>query len=318
MRDHFGRKVNYMRISITDLCNLRCVYCMPEAGVPKRRHATNLTFEAIEALVRAGAEMGIDKIRLTGGEPLVRRGVLELVEKIGAIPGIRDFAMTTNGILLPAMARDLKRAGLDRVNISLDTFEPEKYAKITRCGRLEDALAGIEAATAAGLTPIKLNTVLIKGFNDDEIEAFVDYTKDHAVDVRFIELMPLGQGADYAFGQYLSGDAVLERAPELTPVVAAPGAPARLFELPGARGRVGLINPISHRFCADCNRIRVTADGKLKPCLHSDEELDVAALHQAGKSYREILEMAVTAKPERHHIDERETIKKRNMNEIGG
>ncbi len=318
MRDHFGRKVNYMRISITDLCNLRCVYCMPEAGVPKRRHATNLTFEAIEALVRAGAEMGIDKIRLTGGEPLVRRGVLELVEKIGAIPGIRDFAMTTNGILLPVMARDLKRAGLDRVNISLDTFEPEKYAKITRCGRLEDALAGIEAAREAGLTPIKLNTVLIKGFNDDEIEAFVDYTKDHAVDVRFIELMPLGQGADYAFGQYLSGGAVLERAPELTPVAAAPGAPARLFKLPGARGKVGLINPISHRFCADCNRIRLTADGKLKPCLHSDEELDVAALRQAGKSYREILEMAVTAKPERHHIDERETIKKRNMNEIGG
>lgn len=218
--------------------------------------------------------------------------------------------MTTNGILLPAMARDLKRAGLDRVNISLDTFEPEKYAKITRCGRLEDALAGIEAAREAGLTPIKLNTVLIKGFNDDEIEAFVDYTKDHAVDVRFIELMPLGQGADYAFGQYLSGDAVLERVPALTPVAAAPGAPARLFELPGARGKVGLINPISHRFCADCNRIRLTADGKLKPCLHSDEELDVAALRKAGKSYREILEMAVTAKPERHHIDERETIKK--------
>ena len=295
MRDHFGRKVNYMRISITDLCNLRCVYCMPEEGVPKRRHATNLSFEEIEALVRAGVDMGIDKIRLTGGEPLVRAGVLDLVKKIGAIPGIKDFAMTTNGILLPQMARDLKAAGLRRVNISLDTFDPEKYARITRCGRLEDALAGIDAAVAAGLTPLKINTVLIKGFNDDEIEAFVHYTKTRPVEVRFIELMPLGDGAEYAFGQYMPGEAVLARVPELVPAASPPGAPARL-----------------------CNRIRLTADGKLKPCLHSDEELDVKALRRAGRSYREILEMAVSAKPERHHIDEHETIKKRNMNEIGG
>lgn len=318
MRDHFGRKVNYMRISITDLCNLRCVYCMPEEGVPKRRHATNLSFEEIEALVRAGVDMGIDKIRLTGGEPLVRAGVLDLVKKIGAIPGIKDFAMTTNGILLPQMARDLKAAGLRRVNISLDTFDPEKYARITRCGRLEDALAGIDAAVSAGLTPLKINTVLIKGFNDDEIEAFVDYTRKNPVEVRFIELMPLGEGAEYAFGQYMPGEAVLARVPELVPAASAPGAPARLCTLPGALGKVGLINPISHRFCSDCNRIRLTADGKLKPCLHSDEELDVKALCRAGRSYGEILEMAVSAKPERHHIDEHETIKKRNMNEIGG
>ena len=318
MRDHFGRKVNYLRISITDLCNLRCVYCMPEEGVPKRRHATNLSFEEIEALVRAGADMGIDKIRLTGGEPLVRAGVLDLVKKLGAIPGIRDFAMTTNGILLPEMAADLKAAGLRRVNISLDTFDPEKYARITRCGRLEDALAGIDAAVAAGLTPLKINTVLIKGFNDDEIEAFVHYTKTRPVEVRFIELMPLGDGAEYAFGQYMPGEAVLARVPELVPAASPPGAPARLCTLPGALGKVGLINPISHRFCSDCNRIRLTADGKLKPCLHSDEELDVKALRGAGWSYREILEMAVSDKPERHHIDEHETIKKRNMNEIGG
>lgn len=318
MRDHFGRKVNYLRISITDLCNLRCVYCMPEEGVPKRRHATNLSFEEIEALVRAGVGMGIDKIRLTGGEPLVRAGVLELVQKIGAIPGIKDFAMTTNGILLPKMARDLKAAGLRRVNISLDTFDADKYARITRCGRLADALAGIDAAVDAGLTPLKINTVLIKGFNDDEIEAFVHYTKTHPVEVRFIELMPLGEGAEYAFGQYMPGEAVLERVPELVPAASAPGAPARLCTLPGALGKVGLINPISHRFCSDCNRIRLTADGKIKPCLHSDEELDVAALRKDGKSYEEILEMAVSVKPERHHIDEHETIKKRNMNEIGG
>lgn len=318
MRDHFGRKVNYLRISITDLCNLRCVYCMPEEGVPKRRHATNLSFEEIEALVRAGADMGIDKIRLTGGEPLVRAGVLDLVKKLGAIPGIKDFAMTTNGILLPEMAADLKAAGLRRVNISLDTFDPEKYARITRCGRLEDALAGIDAAVSAGLTPLKINTVLIKGFNDDEIEAFVDYTRKNPVEVRFIELMPLGEGAEYAFGQYMPGEAVLARVPELVPSASAPGAPARLCTLPGALGKVGLISPISHRFCSDCNRIRLTADGKIKPCLHSDEELDVKALRRAGRSYGEILEMAVSAKPERHHIDEHETIKKRNMNEIGG
>lgn len=318
MKDNYGRKVDYLRISVTDLCNFRCVYCMPKEEVTKRQHRANLTFEEIEGLVRAGVNLGIRKIRLTGGEPLMRKGIVELVKRIGAISEIADFAMTTNGILLPEMARDLKAAGLDRVNISLDTFSAEKYATITRCGKLEDALAGIEAAKTAGLTPVKINAVLIRGFNDDEISRFVNYTRHNSVDIRFIELMPLGDGAEYAFGQYIPGEAVLDQVPELVSLGAVAGAPARLYQLPGAVGKIGLINPISHRFCTDCNRIRLTADGKLKPCLHSDEEIDVMQLRRQGQSYEEILKAAIVLKPERHYIDKKETIKKRNMNEIGG
>ncbi|MEG0377563.1 MAG: GTP 3',8-cyclase MoaA [Eubacterium sp.] len=319
MKDDFGRKINYMRISITDLCNLRCIYCMPEDGVSKRTHRTNLSFEEIIDLVNAGVSLGIDKIRLTGGEPLVRRGVLDLVERIGQISGIRDFAMTTNGILLPEMAKDLKEAGLKRLNISLDTMNPEKYTKITRIGHLNQALDGIEAAKEAGFSPLKINIVLIKGFNDDEIERFVDFTRENPVEIRFIELMPLGESTQYAFGQYLSNDTVIERVPELQLLQGADSSgPAKRYRLPGAVGTVGLINPISHLFCSDCNRIRVTTDGKIKPCLHSDLELDIKKLKGEGLSYAEIVTLAIGAKPERHYIDQNETIKKRNMNEIGG
>ncbi|MEG0074279.1 MAG: GTP 3',8-cyclase MoaA [Eubacterium sp.] len=319
MKDHFGRKINYMRISITDLCNLRCVYCMPEAGISKYKHTHNLSFENIEALVRAGISLGIDKIRLTGGEPLVRRGVLDLVKKIGAIPGVRDFAMTTNGILLPQMADDLKAAGLKRLNISLDTLNAEKYKKVTRWGKLEDALGGIKAAKNAGFTPLKINVVLIKGFNDDEIESFVDMTREEPIEIRFIELMPLGDSTDYAASQYLSNDVVLERISMLKQVEdKVQSGPAKRYQLPGAKGTVGLINPISHLFCSDCNRIRVTTDGKIKPCLHSDREIDILQLKKEGLSDVEILKQAIEAKPERHHIDENQTIKNRNMNEIGG
>lgn len=319
MKDQYGRKINYMRLSITDLCNLRCVYCMPEEGIEKRHHVKNLSFEEMVDLVKAGVALGIDKIRLTGGEPLVRHGIVELVREIGEIPGIKDLTMTTNGILLPKYAKDLKAAGLNRVNISLDTFDPEKYHKITRWGHVEDVLAGIEAAKEAGLDPIKINVVLIKGFNDNEIETFVNYTKDNPVDVRFIELMPLGEGSDYAEHQYISNDEVLKRVPELQPFVEdEKSGPAEYYQLPGAKGHVGLINPISKHFCKECNRIRVTTDGKIKPCLHSDYEIDVLALRKEGKTYEEILLKAIKDKPEKHHIDENERQLLRNMNEIGG
>jgi cyclic pyranopterin phosphate synthase len=292
---------------------------MPEEGVQKHPHVQNLSFEEILTLVKAGVSLGIDKIRLTGGEPLVRRGVVELVREIGAIPGIRDLTMTTNGILLPKYAKALKKAGLMRVNISLDTFDPQKYHQITRWGQLEDVLAGIEAAREAGMRPIKINTVLIKGFNDDEIETFVNFTRDHEVDVRFIELMPLGESSGFAENRYLSNDEVLKRVPALEPVIEVnQSGPAEYYRLPGAKGRVGLINPISKHFCKQCNRIRVTADGKIKPCLHSDREIDLVALHKAGKSYEEILLLAIGEKPEQHHINENEKQLLRNMNEIGG
>ncbi|HEY5537075.1 MAG TPA: GTP 3',8-cyclase MoaA [Acetobacterium sp.] len=319
MKDQYGRKINYMRLSITDLCNLRCEYCMPEEGIEKRPHKKNLSFEEMVDLVKAGVAMGIDKIRLTGGEPLVRHGIVELVKEIGQIPGIKDLTMTTNGILLPKYAKELKAAGLTRVNISLDTFDAEKFHKITRLGHVEDVFAGIKAAKEVGLSPIKINVVLINGFNDDEIETFVNYTMDNEVDVRFIELMPLGQSSDFAEHKYLSNDEVLKRVPELQPFnEKEKSGPAEYYQLPGAKGRVGLINPISKHFCKECNRIRVTTDGKIKPCLHSDHEIDILALRKEGKTYEEILLKAIEDKPEKHHINEHEKQLLRNMNEIGG
>ena len=319
MKDHYGRKINYMRISITDLCNLRCVYCMPEEGIEKHSHQKNLSFEEILELIKAGVSLGVNKIRLTGGEPLVRHGIVDLVRRIGEIPGIEDLTMTTNGILLPKYAKDLKAAGLTRVNISLDTFDPEKYHQITRWGHLEDVLAGIAAAKDAGMAPIKINTVLIKDFNDNEIETFVNYTRDEPVDVRFIELMPLGESSGFAENKYLSNDEVLKRMPALVPLLEPDKTgPAEYYQLPGAKGRVGLINPISKHFCSECNRIRITTDGKIKPCLHSDYEIDLVALHQFGKTYQEILQQAIDEKPERHHIKEHEKQLLRNMNQIGG
>lgn len=319
MKDLYGRKINYMRLSITDLCNLRCVYCMPEEGVEKRLHKKNLSFEEMIGLVKAGVALGIDKIRLTGGEPLVRHGIVELVREIGQIKGIKDLTMTTNGILLAKYAKDLKAAGLNRVNISLDTFDPEKYHTITRWGHVEDVFEGIEAAKEAGLHPIKINAVLINGFNDDEIETFVNYTRNNAVDVRFIELMPLGESPGFAENKYISNDEVLKRVPELEPIVQREkSSPAEYYRLPGAKGRIGLINPISKHFCKECNRIRVTTDGKIKPCLHSNQEIDILALRKEGLTYEEILLKAIEEKPEKHHINENEKQLLRNMNEIGG
>lgn len=319
MKDFFGRKINYMRISITDLCNLRCVYCMPEEGIEKYEHSKNLSFEEIIDIVKAGITLGVDKIRLTGGEPLVRRGIVNLVHDIASIKGIKDLAMTTNGILLPIYAQYLKDAGLNRVNISLDTFDPEKFHKITRKGQIEDVFLGIEAAKKAGFSPIKINTVLIKGFNDDEIEKFVNYTIDNAVEVRFIELMPLGQSADYSEGQYISNDTILEKNPLLKHFEKNNGmSHVKYYKLKDAKGCVGLINSISNNFCKGCNRIRLTADGKIKPCLHSDFEIDVVALKKKGFSYEEIIKKAIDEKPERHYIDDDKKQVLRNMNEIGG
>ncbi|MGL4607352.1 MAG: GTP 3',8-cyclase MoaA [Eubacteriaceae bacterium] len=319
MKDHYGRKINYMRLSVTDLCNLRCVYCMPEEGIEKHEHNENLRFEEIIDLVKAGVAQGITKIRLTGGEPLVRRGIIDLVREIGNIEGINDLTMTTNGVLLSKYAQDLKDAGLSRVNISLDTFDPKKFSEITRKGKIEDVFKGIEAAKKVDLYPIKINVVLIKGFNDDEIESFVNYTIENSVDIRFIELMPLGESSHFAETQYLSNNEVLKQFPSLSLCKEENlSGPAEYYNLPHAKGRVGLINPISKHFCKECNRIRVTTDGKIKPCLHSDYEVDILALKQEGLTYEEIIKKAIEEKPERHHIDENKKQVLRNMNEIGG
>lgn len=317
MKDTFEREITYLRISLTDRCNLRCTYCMPPEGVEKREHRDILSLEEIEEIAREAAAMGVRKIRLTGGEPLVRRGMAALCRKLRAIPELEELTLTTNGILLPGMAAELKEAGVDRVNISLDTLDPEKYRRITRTGALADALAGIQAAKEAGLTPLKLNCVLIGGFNDDEIPALAALTQEGPVEVRFIELMPIGDTTGFAPEAYLPCEAVLARLPWLERLP-EDGGVAERYRLPGAAGTVGLIRPLSRCFCARCNRIRLTADGRLKPCLHSCEEIPVRGFH--GEALRRQLEKAVLHKPEQHRelSAQRRSEADRNMNQIGG
>ena len=316
MQDLFCRRIDYLRISVTDRCNLRCVYCMPAEGVAKQRHSDILTFEEMEEIARAAVELGVRKLRITGGEPLVRRGIVELCRRLGQIPGVEDLSMTTNAVLLPHMAQDLYQAGVHRINISLDTLDEDKYRRITRLGTLADALAGLRAAAEAGMAPIKINTVLIGGFNDDEIPALADLTRRYPVELRFIELMPIGHAAPFGPEAYLPSQAVLERLPQLQREGAC--GVAALYRLPGAAGRVGLISPLSHHFCGQCNRLRLTADGKLRPCLHSSDEVPLRGLH--GPALRDAIREAVRRKPERHgplSWSERSGAG-RDMNEIGG
>lgn len=320
MFDNIGRQINYLRISVTDLCNLRCRYCMPEEGLCKKDHEDILRIEEIEEIVQESAKLGINKVRITGGEPLIRKGIIELVRKISAIEQIKDIAITTNGILLGKYAKELKDSGLNRVNISIDSLNREKFYKITRGGNIKDVLDGIEEAKKVGLTPIKLNTVLIGGFNDDEIEDFVKLTSSEEVDVRFIELMPLGQASTWAKEHFIPNVTVLERFPELMPLCKDDkGSPAKYYKLPNGMGRIGLINPISSHFCSSCNRIRVTADGRIKPCLHSNYEINIRSLRKQNMELLDILKLAIESKPKEHIINnyEYEPIL-RNMYQIGG
>lgn len=318
MKDAFNREINYLRISVTDLCNLRCKYCMPEKGVLKKQHAEILSVEEIEAIVRAAAELGVTKLRITGGEPLVRNGILEICRKIGKIEGLKEICLTTNGILLGEMAQELKKAGLSRVNISLDTLDPDKFRQITRGGELSDVFKGITAAIKAGLTPLKINTVLIGGFNDDEIEDFVEITHNDEVDVRFIELMPIGESAAWDKKSFISSASVLKKEPRLEPVVIENRTGVdTLYHIPGYKGRIGLINPMSHPFCSACNRIRITADGKLKTCLHSAEEIVLKGL--PDDAVKECIAAALKNKPLQHYMSESANSESvRNMFQIGG
>ena len=314
MRDGCGRTIDYLRLSVTDWCNYRCRYCMPEEGICKREHQDMLTLEELAEVAAACVRCGVKKIRLTGGEPLVRRGVVELCRQLRAIPGLEELCLTTNGSLLPDLARPLREAGVDRLNISLDTLRPERFAEMTRRGRLSDVLAGIEAAEKAGFRDLKFDTVLIGGFNDDEIADFAKLTLDHPWEMRFIELMPMGPCGDWDRSCFLSADTVLSRLPELEPLESQ--GVARRYRLPGAVGAIGLISPVSHDFCAHCRRIRVTADGKLKGCLHSREELPLRGLH--GAELEAAIRQGIEQKPQRHHLAERKSDTPRNMNQIGG
>ena len=314
MLDGCGRTIDYLRLSVTDLCNYRCRYCMPAEGVEKRPHGEILTLEELAEIAAAAVGCGVKKIRLTGGEPLVRRGIVELVRRLRAVPGVEELCLTTNGSLLPGLAKPLRDAGLDRLNISLDTLRPDRFAAMTRLGTLQDVLEGIAAAEAAGFRELKFDTVLIGGFNDDEIGDFAALSRDHPWEMRFIELMPMGPCAAWEKRCFLPAETVLERVPELEPI--APQGVARRYRLPGAKGTVGLISPVSHDFCGQCSRIRVTPDGKLKGCLHSREETPLRGLH--GEALEAAIRQGILQKPERHHLAERSSDTPRNMFEIGG
>ena len=316
MKDSFGREISYLRLSVTELCNLRCRYCMPAEGVCKKSHAEMLTEDEMITAVEAAAGLGMHKLRITGGEPLVKKNIVSICRRAAAVEGIHEVCLTTNGTLLPALALPLKEAGVRRVNISLDTLDAEKYRRITRCGALGQALAGIDAALGVGFEKVKVNCVLIGGVNDDEIPALSRLTLEKDVDVRFIELMPM---VDSGFGPdaYLPGTRVLELMPQLEPEQ-QDGGVAKLYRLPGAKGNIGLINPLSQHFCGSCNRIRITADGKVKPCLHSPDEYALKGLDRAAMT--EVLRAAIAHKPA-VHIPLSATEKSgsgRSMNQIGG
>lgn len=315
MRDREGRAIEYLRLSVTDRCNCRCTYCMPAGGVPMLRHEDVCSFEELARITGVCCELGVRKVRLTGGEPLVRRGLPDLVRMLRAVPGVDELALTTNATLLAPLAAELADAGLDRVNVSLDSLRPERYAAITRGARLEDALDGIRAALDAGLTPLKINCVLMGGVNDDEVADVAGLARREPVDVRFIELMPIGEAACWPRARFVPADAVLAAVPGLTP--AGGDGVAELFSAPGWAGRVGLIRPMSHRFCGGCTRIRVTADGRLKPCLHSADEVPLRGL--SGDALREAILAGVALKPAHHGMDGAHASESaRAMNEIGG
>ncbi len=317
MEDKFGRKITYLRLSVTDLCNLRCRYCMPEEGLCKKAHEEMLTEDEIVRAVHAAARLGVTKLRITGGEPLIKKNIVSICERCAAVEGIKEVCITTNGILLPELAAKLHDTGVKRLNISLDTLDTEKYAYITRGGELSRAMKGIETALCAGFDRIKINSVLIGGFNDGEIADLAALTRKYPIDLRFIELMPMTEQEEFGAGAYLPGEAVLKALPELRPEP-ADGGVAKLYSLPGARGKIGLINPVSSHFCAACNRIRLTADGKLKPCLHSSQEFSIKGLDEEGMMER--MEQAILAKPACHaplSSDSRSEAG-RNMNAIGG
>ena len=315
MKDAFGRTIDYLRLSVTDLCDLRCVYCMGPEGVPKLAHGEILSLEELTELARCAVELGITKIRLTGGEPLARRGIVELCAMLKSIDGLRELAMTTNAQALPLMAEPLREAGLDRLNISLDTLDPAQYRALTRVGSLSRALAGLEAARAAGFRDLKLNAVLLGGINETQIRPLAELARDEALCVRFIELMPLGVCATFPKERFLPAERVLELLPELEPLDR--DGVARRYTAPGWAGSVGLISPMTAHFCPDCSRIRITSRGNLKPCLHSPEEFPLRGLH--GEELKQAMARAVAAKPERHHLSPKTPSPAgRAMYEIGG
>jgi len=327
LTDPFGRSINYLRISVTDRCNLRCVYCLPGEGLQWQERAEHLTAEEIIRVTTGMAASGLTRVRLTGGEPLVRADILKIVAGLAEIPGIEEISLTTNAMLLERLARPLAQAGLKRVNISLDTLDAGKFKRITRGGVIEHVWRGISSAEEAGLTPIKLNTVVVNGLNADELPALANLSFEHPWHVRFIELMPVGNQQDWGAGfpqaseRYLSVQEMqtclssLDLQPAETPMG---NGPARTFRIPGAQGTIGFISPLGEHFCQNCNRLRLTADGFLRPCLLLDGEINLRSALRANQPLQGLVQQAVDAKPRGHELALEHYPETRRMAQIGG
>ena len=304
LEDRYGRRIDYMRVSVTDRCNLRCVYCLPEGGVELKPHAEILSYEEIALILREAASLGVSRVRLTGGEPLVRRGLVPFAARIARIPGIREVSLTTNGVLLREYAEALLWAGVQRLNVSLDSLRPDRFRALTRGGDLSRVWSGIRRALELGFDPVKLNVVLMRGVNDDEVPDFARLAVTLPLHVRFIELMPLGEAKGQS-SRLVTAEEVLGRVGAEWPLVPADGVagggPARYFRLGDSPGTVGVIAPLSRHFCDRCNRLRLEADGRLSPCLADGAGVEVRRAARA--EVRRVLAEAVMAKPARHSMD---------------
>jgi cyclic pyranopterin phosphate synthase len=319
--DGFGRRVDYLRLSITDRCNLRCVYCMPPEGIPLKPAQEILTYAELLRCAQVAVALGVRKVRITGGEPLIRRGVVEFIRRLSRIPGIADLGMTTNGIGLDEVAASLRQAGLGRINISLDTIRRDRYAEITRRDRLSAVLSGIDAAIRAGFRPVKINVVLLHGLLPGEVDDFVEMAREKPLKVRFIERMPVGCLPSEG---YVSADRIRER------ILSLPGvregekrepSAAVTYEVPGFAGTLGIISPLSRKFCSECNRLRIAADGRLRNCLFARETLDLRSVLRGGRSDREVAGLfreAVATKPEGHDLCRGGSPAAEPMSRIGG
>jgi cyclic pyranopterin phosphate synthase len=323
LRDSFGRRIEYLRISVTDRCNFRCLYCMPAAGLEWLPKSEILSYEEIAQVVRELAPLGLRRLRITGGEPTLRPQLENLLTLLKAIPEIEDISLSTNGVRLPDLAGLLKRAGLDRVNMSADSLRPDRIKSISRRSTDFDPVGSAIAAEAAGLAPIKINVVVMRGINDDELCDFARLTIDHEWHVRFIELMPVGEMRDLTWDHVVPSEEILRRLEAISPLAPVIGpergnGPARYFQLQGARGTIGVITPMSHTYCGSCNRVRLTADGRLRTCLFGDDEVDLRTPLREGLPLEPFFRSALASKPEQHHLLQMQVGGLRALSQVGG
>jgi len=323
LRDSFGRRIDYLRISVTDRCNFRCLYCMPAAGLEWLPKSHILSYEEIAQVVSELAPLGLRRLRITGGEPTLRPQLELLVGMLRSIPGIEDISLSTNGVRLRELAGSFRQAGLDRVNMSADSLRPDRIRAISRRNINFDPIAAATAAEQAGLSPIKINVVVMRGINDDELCDFARLTVEHEWHVRFIELMPVGEMRELTWDHIVPSEEVLRQLEEIAPLEPAAGpsrgnGPARYFRFDGARGTVGVITPMSHTYCGSCNRVRLTADGRLRTCLFGDDEVDLRSPLREGLPLEPFFRSALSSKPKEHHLLQMQVGGLQALSQVGG